>query len=115
MQYTVCGYQCHYSPVLANVKVCRSLQVTRVSSRAVMMGSVGLRFSQVLIPSVHPEERLLFTHTTLPGIYRAVVRYGYREAISHDHLFVQKISAQVRCWACPSVFLQLHSISALKR
>jgi len=55
---------------------------------------------QVLIPNVHPGERLLFTHTTLPGCYRAVVRYGYRDEILHDDLFLQKLSAQVMHVVC---------------
>lgn len=50
---------------------------------------------RVLIPSVHPEERLLFSHTTLPGVYRAVIRYGYMDAIHHDDVFVQKLTQQI--------------------
>ena len=50
----------------------------------------------MLIPSVDPEERLLFSHTMLPGIYRAAVRYGYMDRIEHNAAFVQTMSAEVR-------------------
>ena len=50
-----------------------------------------------------PEERLLFSHTTLPGIYRAVVRYGYMDRIEHNAAFVQTMSAQVRAGLFPLI------------
>ena len=51
---------------------------------------------QVLIPSVDPSERLLFSHTTLPGVYRTVMRYGYMDRVEHDAAFTNKIVEQAR-------------------
>lgn len=50
----------------------------------------------MLIPTVDPAERLLFSHTALPGVYRAVARYGYMERVRQDAAFVQLLTEQAR-------------------
>ena len=58
-------------------------------------------YVQVLIPSVDPSERLLFSYTSLPGVYRTVMRYGYMDRVEHDAAFTNKIAEQ----ACLSLLL----------
>lgn len=52
--------------------------------------------SQVAVPRVDPEERILVQNLPYPGMYRAVARYGYLDHVDHGRDFVLKLTERVR-------------------
>lgn len=48
------------------------------------------------VPVVLPRERMLFSKAGLPGMYRAVLRFGYQERIDLGPEFVAALVHEVR-------------------
>lgn len=47
------------------------------------------------VSTVEERERLLFRKLPYPGIYRCVARYGYRDQVHMDSMFVTKLLDKV--------------------
>ncbi|KAL3152408.1 hypothetical protein ABBQ32_001459 [Trebouxia sp. C0010 RCD-2024] len=56
---------------------------------------VILTVRQVAVSTVEERERLLFRKLPYPGIYRCVARYGYRDQVHMDSMFVTKLLDKV--------------------
>ena len=53
-------------------------------------------WAQVAVPVVLPRERMLFSKAGLPGMYRAVLRFGYQDRIDLGPEFVAALVHEVR-------------------
>jgi len=51
---------------------------------------------QVAVPTVLPQERMLFSRAGLPGIYRAVLRFGYLDRVDLGPDFVAAVVHEAR-------------------
>jgi hypothetical protein len=56
-----------------------------------------IKYLQVAVPRVDPDERILVQKLSFPGLYRAVARYGYQDRVDHGQPFVLKLIEKVRC------------------
>jgi len=52
--------------------------------------------AQVAVPTVLPQERMLFSRAGLPGIYRAVLRFGYLDRVDLGPDFVAAVVHEAR-------------------
>ena len=52
--------------------------------------------AQVAVPVVLPRERMLFSKAGLPGMYRAVLRFGYQDRIDLGPEFVGALVHEVQ-------------------
>lgn len=53
--------------------------------------------AQVAVPVVLPGERMLFSRAGLPGMYRAVLRYGYMDRVNLGPDFVGAVVHEACC------------------
>lgn len=64
--------------------------------------------AQVAVPTVLPQERMLFSRAGLPGIYRAVLRFGYLDRVDLGPDFVAAVVHEARgpaaCARAPAPF-----------
>ena len=56
----------------------------------------GPLWEQVAVPTVLPHERMLFSKAGLPGMYRAVLRFGYLDRIDLGSEFIATVVHEVR-------------------
>ena len=61
---------------------------------------------QVAVSTVTQAERLLFRKLPYPGIYHCVARYGYRDRVRMDSMFVTKLLDKVCPLSCALALLQ---------